>query len=180
MLQTPSFVFARYASGSASALYAARGLGPVGGVVAMVENPETQYRELIGGAFTQVNWGRQSVLLAVAYADATDGHYAQTYVAPSFSYGRLALSGTIEWYEPLGRAGTRQLSVNPASLEFRLGQRLWVGAAYTLGLEQNQIPRHRGGPVIEWAMRKATLRVELLDRTIGEPAEVRAAVFAGF
>ena len=146
----------------------------------MVENPETQYRELIGGVFTQLNWSGQSVLFAVAYADATDGHYAQTYLAPSFAYGRISLSGTIQWYQPLGRAGTKQLGVNPASLQFRVGQHLWIGAAYTLSLEEKLTPRHRGGPVVEWAMRKATLRVELLDRTVGEPLEIRAAVFAGF
>src|SRR5262245_32993701 len=91
-VETPSFVFARYASGSASALYVTRGLGAGGAFVAMVQNPETQYRELIGGAFTQLNWSGQSVLLALAYADATDGHYAQTYVVPSFFFGRVSLS----------------------------------------------------------------------------------------
>src|SRR5437016_1512821 len=93
-LRTSSFVFARYASGSASVLYAARGLGPVGGFVGMVQNPETQYHELIAGSFTQINWSDQSVLVAVAYADASESQYLQTYVVPSFATGRLELSGT--------------------------------------------------------------------------------------
>ena len=69
-LDTPSFVFARYATASAASLYGARGFGPVGGFVGMVQNRKTQYRELIAGMYTQVNWDRQSVLVALGYADA--------------------------------------------------------------------------------------------------------------
>jgi len=67
-LDTPSFVFARYATASAASLYGARGFGPVGGFVGVVQNPQTQYRELIAGIHTQVNWDRQSVLVALGYA----------------------------------------------------------------------------------------------------------------
>src|SRR5213080_2572964 len=67
-LDTPSFVFARYATASAASLYGARGFGPVGGFVGMVQNRKTQYRELIAGIYTQVNWDRQSVLVALGYA----------------------------------------------------------------------------------------------------------------
>lgn len=179
-LQAPSFVFARYASGSASALYAVRGLGHFGGLVAMVQNPETRYRELIIGSFTQLNWSRHSVLIALAYADATESQYLQAYVAPSFAIGRVALSGTIELYEPLGRAGTRQLGINPASLVLRVNERLWVGGTYTVSLSENAIPEHRGGPVLEWAMGRSTLRLELLERTAGKTVEVRAAVLTTF
>jgi hypothetical protein len=179
-LEAPSFVFARYASGSASALYAVRGFGRIGGLVAMVQSPETRYRELIVGSFTQLNWNRQSVLVALAYADATESQYLQAYVAPSFAVGRLSLSGTIEWYEPLGRAGTRQLGVNPASLELRVNDHLWLGGAYTLSVAENEIPQHRGGPVLEWVLGRSTLRLELLGRTDGKPVEVRTAVLATF
>jgi len=41
-LRTSSSMYARYESASASVLYAAGVLGPVGGFVAMVQNPKTQ------------------------------------------------------------------------------------------------------------------------------------------
>jgi hypothetical protein len=53
------------------------------------------------GTYTQVAWGKQSVLMAVAYADATDGRYLQTYLNPALTAGPLAFDATIEWYEPL-------------------------------------------------------------------------------
>ena len=179
-LRTSSFMYARYASASASVLYAARGLGPIGGFVAMVQNPETQYRELIAGAFTQLNWSAQSVLVAVSYADASESQYLQVYVTPSIVSGWLAPSGTLEWYEPLGRGGTRQFDVNPVSLRLHVSDHLWTGAAYTVALADHETARHRFGPVLEWATRRDKLRVELLDRTFDHTVEVRVAILAGF
>lgn len=179
-LQTPSFVFARYATESASALYAARGLGPVGGFVAMVQNPKTSYRELIGGGFTQAVWNRQSLLVAVAYADATGSAYLQTYLAPTLTAGRLTFSSTIEWYEPLQSTGTRQLDVNPASLMLKVKGPLALGAAYTVGLEARQRARSRAGPAAELSLRWGTLRVELLDRLSGGPTELRPSLLVAF
>jgi hypothetical protein len=179
-LRTSSFVFARYASGSASVLYAARGLGALGGFVGMVQNPKTQYRELIVGGYTQLNWSGQSMLVAVGYADASDSQYLQTYITPSYARARLALSGTFEWYEPLGHAGVRQLDVNPASLEVRMSDHLWAGAAYTLSLAEHGPARRRMGPVLEWATRGNKIRLELLHRTVGETVEARAVILAAF
>lgn len=179
-LRTSSFVFARYATESASALYAARGLGPLGGFVAMIQNPKTSYRELIGGAFTQASWGRQSVLVAVAYADASESEYVQTYIAPTFAHGRLTFSATAEWYEPVESSGTRQLDVNPASLMVRVSGKLSLGAAYTVGLEARQRARSRAGPAMELAVPWGTIRVELLDRLAGGPTELRPSIFASF
>ncbi len=179
-LETPSFVFARYATESASALYAARGLGPVGAFVAMVQNPKTDYRELIAGAFTQVAWNRQSLVVAVAFADASESAYLQTYLAPTLTRGRLTFSSTIEWYEPLESTGTRQLDVNPASLMLRVHGPLALGAAYTVGLEARQRARSRAGPAAELALPWGTIRVELLDRLSGGPTELRPSIFAAF
>lgn len=179
-LTAPSFVFARYASGSASALYAARGFGRAGGFVAMVQNPTTQYRELIAGGYTQVNWGGQSVLVAVAYADASDGRYVQTYLNPALSGGPLSFSATVEWYEPLEPAATRQLSVNPASLLARVARRFGVGVAYTLDLAPGSAAQRRVGAAAEWTAKWGTLRLEVLDRTVGESTEARVGVVAAF
>lgn len=179
-LQTPSFVFARYATESASALYATRGFGPAGGFVAMIQNPKTSYRELVGGVFTQVRWSRQSVLFAVAYADASESGYMQTYIAPTFTQGRLTFSATVEWYEPLESSGTRQLDVNPASLMARVAGTLSLGAAYTVGLEARQRARSRAGPAAELAVPWGTVRVELLDRLSGGPTELRPSILVAF
>jgi len=179
-LRTSSFVFARYASGSASVLYAARGLGAAGGFVGMVQNPETQYRELVAGAYTQLNWSGQSLLVALGYADASESQYLQTYITPSFAAGDFELSGTLEWYIPLGRAGVRQFDMNPVSLEARLSDHVRAGAAYTLSLAHDEAAHHRIGPVLEWAAQRDKLRLELLHRTVGETVEVRAIILAAF
>jgi hypothetical protein len=176
----PSFVFARHGSASATVLFTGRSFGPVGAVVAMVQVPATAYRELIAGAYTQASWGKQSVLVAVAYADATDGRYIQTYLVPTFKSGPFIFDTTIQWYEPLERSATRQLSVNPATLQVRVERRLTLGVVSTLDLARGSIPPRRYGPVAEVTAKWGTYRVELLHRTTGKPTEVRIAVLAGF
>ena len=147
-LDTPSFVFARYATASAASLYGARGFGPVGGFVGMVQNRKTQYRELIAGMYTQVNWDRQSVLVALGFADAAESDYLQTYFVPSLFKGPLMFSGTIEWYQPFERSGTRQLDVNPVSLGVRLSKGFGLGAVYPLGLAKGSPAKRRAGPML--------------------------------
>ncbi len=177
-LQTHSFVFARYASASSSSLYAVNGLGPLGAFVGMSQNPTSQYRELAAGIFTQVSWSSQNVWVGVAYGDASESQYVLTYVAPSFSRGRLALSGTLKWYNPLGRSGIRQLHLNPASFEVRLTKHLLAGGVYILALEESVPPGHRVGSVVEWALPKASFRLEVLQRTSDRLVEVRCVVLA--
>lgn len=176
-LTAPSFIFARYATRSASALYATHGFGAVGAVIALVENPRTKYRELIAGAYTQLGGGDRSMIVAIAYADATGGRYVQTYLNPSIAFGRLGLSTTAEWYAPVDHSGIEQLSFNPVSVEWRLFRRLQLGATATLDVAPHTAPAHRVGPVAEWTTGWGTLRLEVLDRMTG-PTEVRIGVVA--
>ena len=176
----PSFVFARFATGSASVLYATRGFGKAGGFVGLVVNPKSQYRELIAGGYTRMTWSEQSVLLAVAYADTKGGRYLQTYVNPSLSHGPLAFSATIEWYEPLERLALRQLSINPASLEVRATHHLAVGLVSTLDMAPGVSAQRRLGGVAEWSVKWGSLRLEVLHRQSGERTEARVAVLSVF
>jgi hypothetical protein len=179
-LNPPSFVYARYATASPASLYGARSFGPVGGFVGMVQSRQTQYRELIAGVYTQVNWDGQSILLALGYAEATESPYLQTYILPSLSLRRLALSGTIEWYEPVRRSGIRQLDVNPVSLVVQLNKRVRLGAASTLGLARGMVATRRVGPMLQLTAPWGTVKVEVLRRSSGRPTEVRTAVVAPF
>jgi len=80
--------------------------------------------------------------------DATESEYLQTYVTPSLSRGPLTFSGTIEWYEPIERSGTRQLDVNPVSLGVRLSKGFGLGAVYPLGLAKGSPAKRRAGPML--------------------------------
>lgn len=179
-LETPSFVFARYATRSSSSLYAVRGVGPLGAMVAMVQNPATHYRELIAGAATQVGWNDHSALLAAAFADASDGAYVQAYLLPVLALGRLTLTGSVEWYVPLVASGTRQLYVNPLSAMLRAGERLAVGGAYTLGVTAGARARHRAGPAVEWTSPVGVWRLEVLQEAGARALEIRTAAFVTF
>lgn len=179
-LETGSFLFARYASVSSSAIFAGVGFGKAGMFLGIVQNPRSGYRELIAGAMTRVAWPRQSLTLGLAAADASDGNYAQVYVAPSFTRGALSLDGTLEWYEPLEHKATRQLGLNSLTLMGRVGPRLAAGAGYAASFLPTSDARQRLGPALRVEIPHGSLEVEYLAGLRNSADELRTTVRAGF
>jgi hypothetical protein len=177
---TSSFMFARYATVSSSSLYAAYSLGAVAVVFGMVNNPRSGYHELIGGLVTRISSGKQGINVAVAAADASDGRYLQTYLVPSLTLARLSLSSTIEWYEPLGQSGVRQLDVNPISALIALDRRIGIGGAYTASLAEDSRSRQRIGPALRVAILGVYLSGEILRNLRRSAPEVRLGMQASF
>jgi hypothetical protein len=171
-LDTSSFLYARYATSSASSLYAGYGFGKAGIVFGMVENPRSGYRELVMGALSRMTWRGQALTVALAAADASDGTYLQTYLVPSLARGSVSVSGTIEWYEPLG-SGTRQLDLNPITVLLKLGPRVSAGAFYALGLAQGAAPRQRAGPALQVEVPPGVIKLELVRNLSRSASEVR-------
>ena len=179
-LDTKSFLFARWASRNASALYAGYGWGSAGVFFAMVENPRTGYREVIGGAMSRLARGGQSLTVGLAAADASDSDYLQLYLVPSLSHGAWSLEGTLETYEPLQSAGIRQLELNPLTLLRRVGRRAGVGASYVLSLAPGAAARHRGGPALRVEVPRGALQLELLAGLQNAKDELRIGFQASF
>ncbi len=129
---------------------------------------------------TRLAWREQGVNVALAFADAADGRYAQLYVVPGLKSGLLSLSCTIELYEPLGGSGTRQLYLDPVTLLRRMGPRWEVGASYGLGASTGDAPQHRVGPAFQVAIGRGSLRIELLRDFTRSSTDVRAVYQASF
>jgi hypothetical protein len=167
-LSVPSFVFARWATRSASSLYAGYTAGPVGGFVGLVVNPRSGYREMLGGVVSRVGYRDQAVTLGLAYADATESKYLQAYVVPSLLVAGASVSGTIELYVPLEEAGTHQLDVNPIAVILHPASWFGVGGAYASGMAEGDRPRHRAGPTVEIGISRGSIKAEFLrNLTLG-------------
>lgn len=177
---THNFVFARLSTAHSSALYSGYSLGTWGPFVGAVRNPRNGYYEWIGGAVTRLAWREQGVSVALAFAHASDGRYAQLYVVPGLRTGALSFSGTIEFYEPLGRSGARQLYLDPVAVLLRVGPRWDAGASYTFGVSAGDAPDHRAGPAFRIALGGGSLRVELLRDFSRSSTDVRAVYQASF
>ena len=174
------FIFARYASVSASAMYVGYSIGPAGMVLGLVDNPRSTYRELIIGGFTRVGRGSQGVTVAVAYASASDAPYIQVYINPSLNLGRLSLSGSAEQYLPLDGDGTRELDFNPVTLLVRVHRLVGIGAAYTVAMPHGNVSKERLGPALQLTIPHGTLGVEILRNLNRSAAEVRLALTTSF
>lgn len=177
---THNFLFARLSTAHSSALYGGYSLGAWGPFVGVVRNPGNGYHEWIAGAVTRLAWREQGVNVALAFADAADGRYAQIYLVPGLKAKSLSFSGTIELYEPLGRAGTRQLYLDPVTVLRRMGPRWEVGASYALGASAGEASRHRAGPAFQVAVGGGSLRVELLHEFGRSSTDLRAVYQSSF
>jgi hypothetical protein len=164
----PNFLSFRYASRTSLSLYAAYGEGNLLLFAGMVQNPRTGYRETAGGLGLNVRLGNgASAVVATALASAIDSWYAQLYILPDLTAGRLSVNGMLELYQPLERAGARQLDLNPWSAFWRLSDRLQVGAAYLLYTQVGRAPTQEAGPTVRVTVPHGNLTAEFFDR-IGE------------
>lgn len=179
-LATPSFIVARYATVSSASLYAAYGFGPAGVVVGAVDNPRSGYRELIGGVVSRLVWGAQALTVAVASADAPEGMYLQTYLVPSLRLGSISAGGTIEWYQPVEQGAVLQLDVNPIGVTAAVTKRLGIGGLYTIALARGAGPSQRAGGVVQVAIPRGSVRLEILRNVVRSHAELRFGLEAGF
>jgi len=183
-LDTKSFLFSRYGTRNASVMYSGYGMGKGGVFVGVVHNPRSGYSELILGANTRLAWQaggeQQSLTLGIAGSDASDGDYAQLYVVPSFSLGRLSTGGTLEVYEPLGTRGTRQAELNPLTAYWRFDPRWSLGTAYVLSLGEGMQPKDRGGPALRLDVPRGEIDVEYLFGLRRSGDELRISFQAGW
>ena len=179
-LDTQGFLFARYASGSSSVLYAGQGWGAAGVFFGAVENRESGYRELICGAMSRVASADGSLLVGLAYAEVTEGDYLQLYLVPSARLGALSLDATVEWYAPLERAGVGQLGVNPVMLLWRGRPRWAVGGSAVVAFADGAAPSSRAGPALELALPRGALQLELLAGLERADDEIRLGFVTTF
>ena len=179
-LAVPNFIVGRWASRSASSLYAGYSAGPAGGFVGLVVNPRSGYRELLGGVMTRVRYRDQAATLGLAYADATESTYLQAYVVPSLLVGPAAVSGTIELYLPLEEPGTHQLDINPIAVVLHPASWIGVGGIYAAGMGEGDRPRHRAGPTVEIGVPKGSIKAEFLRNFTLGYYEARMSFEAAF
>jgi hypothetical protein len=169
-----TFLFARYGTSSSRALYAGYGAGSWQGILAVIENPKSDYREALLGVAKGITLApHQSVTVALAAAEASDSRYGQIYIVPSLSAGRLALSGTVEFYLPLQKRGAFQYYLNPLSLHFALNSWVQVGTTYVLTGQVGTETGHALGPSIKVAVPHGALTLDWLRGLRAYPSETR-------
>lgn len=176
----PAFLTVRYASSAALTFYGGYHLGPATLFVGAVQNPRTPYREAIIGAGHTRTLGRQALFGALAFAAASDAPYLQGYLLPTLRTGPLELTGTLQWYEPLDRAGTRQFGSAPLNVHWVASDRLAFGASWVFGFAQGRAPEHAAGPSLRLGIPHGTLSLDLLRGLAGAPSEVRLTVFTAY
>jgi hypothetical protein len=179
-LEATSSLFARYATSSASVLYAACAFGKAGVFFGLVDNPRSGYQERIGGVSSRAVGRRAELTFGLAAADASDSMYLQTYLLPSASAGPLSLGATIVWYEPLEDEGVRQLSFDPVTVLVSLTPHLGAGGLYALSYSAGDDLTHRAGPAVQVRIPPGALKLEIIRAIANGADEVRVGFAAGF
>lgn len=124
------FVYARYTTTGAAALYAGtrvfRGMFMAG----VTGNTRNNARTAIAGAGTRLRVARGAgVSLFVAGARAPDDFQARLYAMPRYTKRPFSIGATAVFTEPLGAQSRRQLVINPATVALRLAPPVQIGLA---------------------------------------------------
>lgn len=176
----PSFMVIRYSSAASLTFYGGYRLGPAVGFVGFVQNPRSTYREALAGLGATVSSGRQSALIGLAAAHASDGWYGQLYLLPDLRLGRFELSGTLEVYQPAESRGAHQFYTTPLNLFYLPGSGVAVGLTYLVSAQTGIPDGHTLGPSVRVAIPKGSIRVDLPRRVAVAPPEVRITFTTNF
>ncbi len=169
----PGFLVARYATRSALAFYGGYALGPGFAVVGLAQNPRTGYREADLGVGTPVLRG---LTLVLTVANTSDGWFAKGYLLPSYRVGPLAMDGSLEWYQPLGPGGTRELDLSPLTAIVAVSRSVGVGAAYHLSAAAGAPPSQTTGPALRVEIPRGSVTLELQRGLTHASSELRLTV----
>ena len=175
------FVFTRFASRTSNTLYAGYGIGRTMVVTGMVMNPRTGYREHVLGGGVQLFPGRRnSANFVLAAADAKESAYLQLYLVPALGLGPASVSATIEGYQPLERAGTRQLGFNPVTITIPAGRRFAAGATTVVFLGEGEAAQYGVGPALSAGFPKGSVALDLVQGVSHYRSEARLSFFVRF
>jgi len=106
------FIDFRYASHTSLTLFGGYQVTGAGDMllVGMLQNPRTEYREIVAGVARPLGARPWSATIALAGAYASDGWYGQLYLFPALTLAPVAVGGVVLAYEPLEREGARSFT----------------------------------------------------------------------
>src|SRR5205814_8352446 len=114
----------------------------------MVAHYRHGYHEIIEGRVALIAHDHSATTIALTAADANDAWNLQLYLVPSVSVGRASFGGTLELYQPLSRAGTYDLDVNPINALIRIAPGVSAGPSYRIGLAAGALRKQVAGLMI--------------------------------
>src|ERR1041384_2577310 len=106
---------------------------------------------------------RNSANLVLAAADARESAYLQLYLVPALGLGPASISATIEGYQRLARAGTRQLGFNPVTITVPAWRRFAAGATTVVFLGEGESPQYGLGPALTAGFPKGSVGLDLVQ-----------------
>lgn len=178
--QSVGFIDFRYASHTSLTLFGGYQIGGTTLLAGMVQNPRTEYREVVAGVARPIGSQRWSATIAVAGAYASDGWYGQLHVLPAIRLAPVGISGVLLAYEPLEREGARQFHVNPISALVPISSRVQLGAAYSLAVVRGIATRQSAGPSVQMSISRWLVSVTALAGFGRSAGEVRIGMIASW
>jgi hypothetical protein len=170
----PAFVVFRYASRSAVSMYGGYAAGSTLLVFGMLQNPRTDYREVLAGVGRPVFTSRDAGLVAaLAGAHTNSGWFAQLYLMPEGRLGRFDLSATVQLAAPLEEGGTWQAYGSPVVALANLGGGLAAGVTYYVSAETGSATGQAAGPAIRLTVPRGSVTLELVRGLTATRDEMR-------
>ena len=178
------FIASRYDTHTSSNIFVGYSLGPIDAMVALVQNPRSNYRESILGL---AHFGTPSRHFAFAWAvsaahvtDTDRSWYSQLYLLPDLTYGRLDASGTFELYVPLDSKGVGQFALNPGNVFVQVAPRWKVGAVTVLSTQSNAPYSLGAGPSLQFRIPRGSITLDVVASVTRWDTEERVSFFTSY
>jgi hypothetical protein len=176
-----SFVLGRYASTGTMTVYGAYAVGPVMGLVGVVQNLRADSRVLVVGGGTRVRMNpRGGLTMLAALAGGSGGTTVRLFLLPSFRFGRWRLSGTATAQLPLETGGQWKASLDPLTVSYGVTRTVGAGLATVVRRETGGSRSVGAGPAVALRLARTTTGVEFVRMTRSRRVEVRLNVGVAF
>jgi len=175
------FLTVRYGAGGSVSVYAGYRIGWGMAVAGVTGNRAKGTRSVIAGPGTHLRLGSSGgVMTVLAAAQSGEVRSLRLYLLPGFRVGALRLGATAMALQPLG-AGSRELSINPATALLRVGPRVYGGVALSASAAQDKEAKVALGPSVRARFARGLLSVDVFaPATAAASRELRVAYSAEF
>lgn len=140
---------------------------------ATIQEPRDDYREYLVGWGWSLNGEKAGLYPYVLVASATDSWYLEVWGFPWVENDKVIANAFLGVYIPLQRQGVRQFFVDPATMLYKIDNKVAIGASYTLFKIHHLRSEQGVGPSVQFRIPKGTATLDFFKAVRNYKDEVR-------
>jgi len=138
-----------------------------------IQDPRDDYGEYLVGWGWSLNGEKAGLYPYALLARATDSWYVEVWGFPWVESDKVIANAFLGLYIPLQRQGVRQFFVDPATVLYKIHNKVAIGASYTLFKIHHLRSEQAVGPSVQFRIPKGTATLDFFKAVRNYKDEVR-------